>query len=92
MSPSGAFAYSLECIRGPPSPGNRVDFAELRKDPRNVLPDTIKDIVVDATYVGGANVWQQPKNALAVIHHMAPGIDFDDDDEDGNTHHDQNDR
>ena len=32
------------------------------------------------------------ENALAVIHHMAPGIDFDDDDEDGNTHHDENDR
>ena len=60
----------------------------LRKDPRKVPPDNIKDIVVDATYVGGKNVWQAPPNAQAVIHHLIPGIDFGDGDEDENLNHD----
>jgi len=30
----------------------------LRKDPRKVAPDTIKDIVVDSTYVSGERVWR----------------------------------
>lgn len=85
----GAYATFEEHDKGSVTPGKLADFAVLRKDPRKVPPDTIKDIVVDATYVGGKNVWQQPKNALAVIHHMVPGIDFGDGDEDDNIHHDQ---
>jgi predicted amidohydrolase YtcJ len=85
----GAYATFEEQDKGSVTPGKLADFAVLRKDPRKVSPDTIKDIVVDATYVGGKNVWQQPKNALAVIHHMVPGIDFGDGDEDDNIHHDQ---
>ncbi len=61
--------------------GKLADFAVLRKDPRKVAPDNIKDIIVDATYVGGNNIWQAPKNALAVIHHLVLGIDFGDGDE-----------
>jgi len=30
-----------------------------------VNPDTIKDIVVDATYVGGGRVWQAQPNTVA---------------------------
>jgi len=86
----GAYATFEEHDKGSIEPGKLADFAVLRKDPRKVPPDTIKDIVVDATYVGGQNVWQQPKNALAVIHHMVPGIDFGDGDEDDNLQHDSN--
>jgi predicted amidohydrolase YtcJ len=85
----GAYATFEEQDKGSVTPGKLADFAVLRKDPRKVPPDTIKDIVVDATYVGGKTVWQQAQNALAVLHHMVPGIDFGDGDEDDNIHHDQ---
>jgi hypothetical protein len=80
----GAYATFEEKDKGSIAPGKLADFAVLRKDPRKVPPDTIKDIVVDATYVGGKNVWQAPANALAVIHHLIRGIDFGDGDEDEN--------
>jgi hypothetical protein len=85
----GAYATFEEHDKGSISAGKLADFAVLRKDPRKVPPDNIKDIVVDATYVGGKNVWQAPANALAVIHHLVPGIDFGDGDEDENLQHDQ---
>jgi len=84
----GAYATFEEHDKGSIAPGKLADFAVLRKDPRKVPPDTIKDIVVDATYVGGKNVWQAPRNALAVGHHLVPGIDFGDGDEEDNLHHD----
>jgi hypothetical protein len=68
-------------------PGKLADFVMLRKDPRKVPPDSIKDIIVDATYVGGKNAWQAPKNALAVIQHLISGIDFGHDDEEENLNH-----
>ena len=83
----GAYATFEEKEKGSITPGKLADFAVLRKDPRKVPPDTIKDIVVDATYIGGNNVWQAPKNALAVIHHLVPGIDFGDGDEEENLNH-----
>jgi len=83
----GAYATFEENDKGSIAPGKLADFAVLRKDPRKVPPDSIKDIVVDATYVGGKNVWQAPANALAVIHHLVPGIDFGDGDEERNSHH-----
>jgi predicted amidohydrolase YtcJ len=85
----GAYATFEENIKGSIAPGKLADFAVLRKDPRRVPPDTIKDIIVDATYVGGKNAWQAPKNALAVIHHLVPGIDFGDGDEEDNLNHDK---
>jgi predicted amidohydrolase YtcJ len=83
----GAYATFEEKEKGSITPGKLADFAVLRKDPRKVPPDAIKDIVVDATYIGGTNVWQTPKNALAVIHHLVPGIDFGDGDEEENLNH-----
>ena len=80
----GAYATFEEKNKGSITPGKLADFAVLRKDPRKVSPDAIKDIIVDATYIGGTNVWQAPKNALAVIHHLVPGIDFGDGDEEEN--------
>jgi predicted amidohydrolase YtcJ len=85
----GAYATFEEHDKGSISAGKLADFAVLRKDPRKVPADNIKDIVVDATYVGGKNVWQAPANALAVIHHLVPGIDFGDGDEDENLQHDR---
>ena len=84
----GAYATFEEASKGSITPGKLADFAVLRKDPRKVPLDTIKDIVVDATYVGGNSVWQAPRNATAAIHHLIPGIDFGDGDEEENLHHD----
>src|SRR5580700_6213078 len=83
----GAYATFEERDKGSITPGKLADFAVLRKDPRKVPPDAIKDIVIDATYVGGKNAWQAPRNALAVIHHLVPGIDFGDGDEEDNLDH-----
>lgn len=80
----GAYATFEERDKGSITSGKLADFVVLRKDPRKVPPDTIKDIVVDATYTGGKNVWQAPANALAVVHHQVPGIDFGDGDEEEN--------
>ncbi len=83
----GAYATFEEHDKGSITAGKLADFAVLRKDPRKVSPDSIKDIIVDATYIGGKNAWQAPKNALAVIHHLIPGIDFGDGDEEDNLNH-----
>ncbi|MCL1894736.1 MAG: amidohydrolase [Holophagaceae bacterium] len=58
----GAFATFEEKDKGSITPGKLADFIVLRKDPRKVDPNTIKDIVIDATYIGGKNVWQAPAN------------------------------
>lgn len=54
----GAFTSFEEKEKGSITPGKLADFVVLRKDPRQVSPDTIKDIVVEATYMGGNKVWQ----------------------------------
>jgi predicted amidohydrolase YtcJ len=56
----GAFCTFEEDIKGSITPGKLADFIVLRQDPRKVNPDTIKDIVIDGTYIGGVNVWQAP--------------------------------
>jgi predicted amidohydrolase YtcJ len=63
----GAYATFEEGSKGSIAPGKLADFAVLRKDPRKVPPDTIKDIVVDAAYVGGEHVWQAAPNAVARV-------------------------
>jgi predicted amidohydrolase YtcJ len=77
----GAYASFEEREKGSITPGKLADFAVLRKEPRKVAVDAIKDIVVDATYVGGRNVWQAPAGQVAVVRHLIAGIDFGDGDE-----------
>jgi predicted amidohydrolase YtcJ len=77
----GAYATFEEKEKGSVTPGKLADFAVLRKDPRRVPPDSIKDIVIDATYIGGKNAWQASPGMQAVIHHLVPCIDFGDGDE-----------
>ena len=59
----GAYAPFEQNIKGSISPRKPVDFVVLRRGPRKVGPDSIKDIVVDCTYVGGVRVGQAPPNA-----------------------------
>ncbi|HEY1493576.1 MAG TPA: amidohydrolase family protein [Candidatus Solibacter sp.] len=61
----GAYATFEEKIKGSISPGKLADFVVLRKDPRSAAAGTIKDIVIDSTYIGGERVWQAPANATA---------------------------
>ena len=61
----GAYATFEEKQKGSITSGKLADFAVLRKDPRKVEADHIKDIVVDATYVGGVRVWQAAPNTAA---------------------------
>ena len=61
----GAYATFEEKTKGSISPGKLADFVVLRKDPRKIDPDTIKDIVVDATYMGGNRVWHAGPNTVA---------------------------
>jgi predicted amidohydrolase YtcJ len=76
----GAYATFEEGVKGSISPGKLADFAVLRKDPRKVAPDSIKDIVVDATYIGGERVWQANGAALVRVIHF-PDTFFGDGDE-----------
>jgi predicted amidohydrolase YtcJ len=60
----GAFTSFEEKEKGSITAGKLADFIVLRKDPRKVEPETIKDIVIDATYIGGINVWQAPEGSV----------------------------
>lgn len=53
----GAYTTFEEKTKGSITPGKLADFVVLRADPRKVAPDTIKDIVIDATYIGGQSVF-----------------------------------
>ena len=52
-----AFAGFDESSRGSITPGKLADFAVLSDDPRRVPPEAIKDIRVEATWVGGQQRW-----------------------------------
>jgi predicted amidohydrolase YtcJ len=78
----GAYATFEEKIKGSITPGKLADFVVLQKDPRRVAPDTIKDITVEATYLGGDKVYTAPLKAVAMI--PQPPIDYGDGDEDEN--------
>ncbi len=86
---TAAYATFEEKSKGSITPGKLADFVVLRRDPRKVAPDAIKDIVVDATYRGGERVWQAPPNAVAHTMHL-PDTFFGDGDELENLAHDPN--
>src|SRR6202789_4008538 len=53
----GAYATFEEKIKGSITPGKLGDFVVLQKDPRKVQPNTIKDIILEATYLAGNKVY-----------------------------------
>ena len=63
----GAYATFEENIKGSITPGKLADFVVLEKDPRTVPPDAIKDIVLEATYLGGEKVYAAPGKAVALV-------------------------
>jgi predicted amidohydrolase YtcJ len=76
----GAYATFEEKMKGSITAGKLADFAVLRKDPRKVDPDRIKDIVVESTYVGGVRVWQAGPTTIA-RNMMLPDTFYGDGDE-----------
>lgn len=62
----GAYASFEEDVKGTIAPGRFADFVVLGADPLAVDPATIKDIAVEATYVGGRSVYtRSPPRSLA---------------------------
>lgn len=72
----GAFATFEENIKGSITPGKLADFVVLAKDPRSVPPDTIQDILIEATYLGGEKVYAAPTKAVAMV--PQPPLNFGD--------------
>jgi predicted amidohydrolase YtcJ len=63
----GAYATFEENIKGSISAGKLADFVILEKDPRKVQPDSIQDIVIEATYLGGTKVYTAPASAIVMV-------------------------
>jgi predicted amidohydrolase YtcJ len=72
----GAYATFEENIKGSIAPGKLADFVVLQKDPRQVPQNTIKDILLEATYLGGKNVYTAPATPVAMI--PPPPINYGD--------------
>jgi predicted amidohydrolase YtcJ len=72
----GAYATFEENIKGSITPGKLADFVVLQRDPRQVEPNTIKDIVLEATYLGGQKVYTAPPTPVAMI--PPPPINYGD--------------
>jgi len=72
----GAYATFEENTKGSITPGKLADFVVLQKDPRQVPPNTIKDIVLEATYLAGQKVYTAPAKAVAMI--PQPPINYGD--------------
>ena len=56
----GAYATRQESDKGSIRPGLLADFVLLAADPRKVAPTSIKDVRVEATFVGGEMVYARP--------------------------------
>jgi predicted amidohydrolase YtcJ len=63
----GAYATFEENSKGSITAGKLADFVVLAKDPRKVSPDSIKNIVLEATYLGGEKVYSAPAKAVAMV-------------------------
>lgn len=55
---NGAWASKEETLKGSITAGKLADFVLLAEDPHTVAPDTIKDIRIERTVVGGATAYQ----------------------------------
>jgi hypothetical protein len=78
----GAYASFEENTKGSITPGKLADFVVLEKDPRQVPPLAIKDIPLQAVYLGGKQVL--PATAKDAFIVPVPPIDYGDGDEEGN--------
>ena len=83
----GAYTTFEEKTKGSITPGKLADFVVLRTDPRSVAPDTIKDIVIEATYIGGEAVFKLAPGATARVRRPPPLGFFGDGDEEDNLAH-----
>jgi hypothetical protein len=72
----GAYATFEEKIKGSITPGKLADFVVLQQDPRKVKPNTIKDIVLESTYLGGNKVYAAPAKTVAML--PPPPINYGD--------------
>ncbi len=54
---NGAWASAEETLKGSITAGKLADFVMLEKDPHDVPPDTIKDIKIVRTVVGGRTMY-----------------------------------
>ncbi len=72
----GAYTTFEEKIKGSITPGKLADFVVLAKDPRKVPSNTIKDIRLEATYMGGEKVYTATPNIVAMI--PQPPINYGD--------------
>ena len=55
---AGAYSTFEEKIKGAIKPGMLADFAILEADPRTVDPETLADLPVSATIIGGETVYE----------------------------------
>jgi predicted amidohydrolase YtcJ len=72
----GAYATFEEKTKGSITTGKLADFVVLGADPRKVAPNTIKDIRLEATYLGGKEVYEAPKKMVAML--PQPPINYGD--------------
>jgi hypothetical protein len=63
-----------ENSKGSIIPGKLADFVILEKDPRKVQPDSIQDIVIEATYRGGEKVYTAPASAIVLVPQPPPQL------------------
>jgi predicted amidohydrolase YtcJ len=74
----GAYTTFEEKNKGSITPGKLADFVVLEKDPRTVDPEAIKDIILEATYLGGEKVYTAPSKPVAMI--PQPPVNYGDGD------------
>lgn len=59
---NGAWASGEEKLKGSIAPGKLADFVMLEKDPHEVPPETIKDIRIVRTVVGGKTMYPKSES------------------------------